>query len=125
MKNKLLDKISSIHTQIEALDKELSSIQVSEIVDRTNKLTIGSKVLLLQELNVKLFSTIEIFLDLDGTVDELPEGAKEYYLKVEELRKPVSDTDTEEIKKINFLIPKVLLCSKILSIKVFSLFLVY
>lgn len=100
MKNKLLDKISSIHTQIEALDKELSSIQVSEIVDRTNKLTIGSKVLLLQELNVKLFSTIEIFLDLDGTVDELPEGAKEYYLKVEELRKPVTDTDTEEVKKI-------------------------
>ena len=106
MKNKLLDKISSIHTQIEALDKELSSIQFSENVDRTNKLTIGTKVLTLQELNTKLFLAIEMFLDLDGTVDELPEGAKEYYLKVEELRKPVSDTDTEEIKKIKEFINK-------------------
>ena len=100
MKNKLLDKISFIHTQIEALNKELASIQFSESVDRTNKLAIGSKVLFMQELNVKLFSTIEIFLDLGGTVEELPEGAKEYYLKVEELRKPVTDTDTEEVKKI-------------------------
>jgi len=100
MKNKLLDKISSIHTQIEALDKDLASIQVSESVDRTNKLTIGSKVLMLQELNTKLFLTIEMFLDLDGTVDELPKVVKEYYLMVEELRKPVSNTDSDEIKKI-------------------------
>ena len=75
-------------------------------MDRTNKLTIGTKVLTLQELNTKLFLAIEMFLDLDGTVDELPEGAKEYYLKVEELRKPVSDTDTEEIKKIKEFINK-------------------
>lgn len=100
MKNKLLDKISSIHTQIEALEKELNSVQFSDNVDRTNKLNVGTKVLMLQELNVKLFTNIEVFLDLDGTVDELPEDVKRYYLMVEELRKPISDSDTEEIKKV-------------------------
>jgi len=100
MKNKLLDKISSIHTQIEALEKELNSVQFSDNVDRTNKLNVGTKVLMLQELNVKLFTNIEVFLDLDGTVDELPEDVKSYYLMVEELRKPISDSDTEEIKKV-------------------------
>ena len=100
MKNKLLDKISSIHNQIETLEKELSGVQFSDNVDRTNKLAIGSKVLTVQELNIKLFATIELFLDLDGTVDELPEDVKRYYLMVEELRKPISDSDTEEIKKV-------------------------
>lgn len=100
MKNKLLDKISSIHTQIEALEKELNSVQFSDNVDRTNKLNVGTKVLMLQELNVKLFTNIEVFLDLDGTVDELPEDVKRYYLMVEELRKPISNSDTEEIKKV-------------------------
>lgn len=100
MKNKLLDKISSIHTQIEALEKELNSVQFSDNVDRTNKLNVGTKVLMVQELNVKLFSTIELFLELGGRVDELPEDVKSYYLMVEELRKPISDTDTEDIKKI-------------------------
>lgn len=100
MKNKILDKISSIHTQIEALEKELNSVQFSDNVDRTNKLTVGTKVLTLQELNVKLFTNIEVFLDLDGSVDELPEPIKNYYLTVEELKKPISDTDTEDVKKI-------------------------
>jgi len=100
MKNKLLDKISSIYTQIETLEKELNGVQFSESVDRTNKLNVGTKVLMLQELNVKLFTNIEVFLDLDGTVDELPEDVKRYYLMVEELRKPISDSDTEEIKKV-------------------------
>ena len=100
MKNKLLDKISSIHTQIESLEKELNGVQFSDNVDRTNKLNVGTKVLMLQELNVKLFTNIEVFLDLDGTVDELPEDVKRYYLMVEELRKPISDSDTEEIKKV-------------------------
>lgn len=100
MKNKLLDKISSIHTQIDALEKELNIVQFSDNVDRTNKLNVGTKVLMVQELNVKLFSTIELFLELGGRVDELPEDVKSYYLMVEELRKPISDTDTEDIKKI-------------------------
>lgn len=100
MKNKLLDKISSIHTQIEDLEKELNGVQFSDNVDRTNKLNVGTKVLMLQELNVKLFTNIEVFLDLDGTVDELPEDVKRYYLMVEELRKPISNSDTEEIKKV-------------------------
>ena len=100
MKNKLLDKISSIHNQIEALDKELNSVQFSDNVDRANKLAVGSKVLMLQELNVKLFSTIELFLELEGAINELPEPIKNYYFMVEELRKPVSDADTEEVKKI-------------------------
>lgn len=100
MKNKLLYKISSIHTQIDALEKELNIVQFSDNVDRTNKLNVGTKVLMVQELNVKLFSTIELFLELGGRVDELPEDVKSYYLMVEELRKPISDTDTEDIKKI-------------------------
>lgn len=101
MKTKILDKIGSIHTQIEALEKELNgSIPISDNVDRTDKLNIGSKILLLQDLNTKLFTNIEIFLELEGTVEELPEGAKNYYLTIEELKKPASDTDTDEIKKI-------------------------
>lgn len=100
MKNKLLYKISSIHTQIDALEKELNIVQFSDNVDRTNKLNVGTKVLMVQELNVKLFSTIELFLELGGRVDELPEDVKSYYLMVEELRKPISDTDTEDVKKI-------------------------
>lgn len=101
MKNKLIDKISSIHSQIEVLEKELNgSFPVSGDVDRTNKIELGSKVMLLQELNVKLFTTIELFFELEGTVDELPEGAKEYYLLVEELKKPLSETDTDEVKKL-------------------------
>lgn len=101
MKNKLLDKISSIYTQIGVLEKELNVPSLfSENVDRANKIEIGSKVLHLQELNIKLFSSIELFLDLEGTVDELPEEVKKYYLLSEELKKPLSDTDTEELKKI-------------------------
>lgn len=100
MKNKLIDKISSIYTQIETLEKELSGIQFSESVDRTNKLNIGSKVLMVQELNIKLFSTIDLFLELEGDVSELPTNVKDYYLMVEELKKPISDTDADDIKKI-------------------------
>ncbi len=101
MKNKLIDKISSVHTQIETLEKELNkSFPISDNVDRTNKIEIGSKVILLQELNVKLFTTIELFLEIGGTIEELPDGPREYYLLIEELKKPASDTDTEEVKKI-------------------------
>ena len=100
MKNKLLDRISSIHNQIEALEKELNGVQFSDNVDRTNKLAIGSKFLTIQELNVKLFTTIELFLEVDGTVEELPADVKSYYLMVEELKKPLSETDTDEVKKI-------------------------
>ena len=49
---------------------------------------------------VKLFTTIELFLEIGGTIEELPDGPKEYYLLIEELKKPASDTDTEEVKKI-------------------------
>ena len=64
MKNNLIDKISSVHSQIETLEKELNgSFPISDKVDRTNKIEIGSKVILLQELNVKLFTTIELFLE--------------------------------------------------------------
>ena len=101
MKNNLIDKISSVHSQIETLEKELNgSFPISDNVDRTNKIEIGSKVVLLQELNVKLFTTIELFLEIGGTIEELPDGPKEYYLLIEELKKPASDTDTEEVKKI-------------------------
>lgn len=101
MKNNLIDKISSVHSQIETLEKELNgSFPISDNVDRTNKIEIGSKVILLQELNVKFFITIELFLEIGGTVEELPDRPKEYYLLVEELKKPASDTDTEEVKKI-------------------------
>jgi len=100
MTNKLISKISSIHNQIEALEKELSSVQFSDTVDRTNKLTVGSKVLMVQELNVKLFAAIELFLELEGNIDDLPKDVRNYYLMVEELRKPISDTDTEDVKKI-------------------------
>lgn len=101
MKNKLADKISSIHAQIEALEKELTSgISTSEKVDRTDKLNLGSKMFMLQELNAKLFTYIEIFLETGSTIDEIPEPAKSYYFTVEELKKPVSETDTEEFKKI-------------------------
>jgi hypothetical protein len=54
MKNKLIDKISSVHTQIETLEKELNgSFPISDNVDRTNKIEIGSKLMLsfLRQLN--------------------------------------------------------------------------
>lgn len=100
MKDKLLNKISSIHSQIDALEKELNGVQLSDDVDRTNKLNIGTKVITLQELSVKLFTNIEVFLDLGGSLNELPEDIKRFYLMVEELRKPLSDSDSEDVKKI-------------------------
>lgn len=100
MKNKLIEKISSIYNQIDALDKELNSIQFSENVDRTDKFTVGNKVLFLQELNIKLFSTIDLFLELEGTTEELSKEIGNYYNTVNELRKPISPQDPEDVKKI-------------------------
>ena len=106
MKNKLIDKISLIYTQIEATEKDINtSFSKTDVVNKTDKLSIGVKVLKLQELNTEFFSTLDIFLNMaDGTLDELPENPRKYYEQVEEMKKPVSETDPEEIKKLKEMI---------------------
>lgn len=102
MKTKLIEKISSIYTQIVASEKELNStLPGSDNVDRANKINLGLKVIKLQELNISLFNTIDIFLEVaSGSLDELPSEINTYYSLVKEVQKPSSVTDSDEIKKI-------------------------
>jgi len=99
--SKLIEKISSIHNQIEMLQTTLSSnLPISDKVDRTNKLNLGSMMLELYGLNLQFLSLVELLFDNGGSLNDIPKEPLEYYNAIQELKKPVSDTDAEEIKNI-------------------------
>lgn len=102
MKDKLLNRIISLHSQIEDIDKQISeNISDKQVTDKSEVLKMGAFGLKAQELNIQLFTLIEVFLtDAEGTEDELPEDVYEYYSLINQLRSPESETDPEEIKKI-------------------------
>jgi uncharacterized protein YutE (UPF0331/DUF86 family) len=109
MKTKLIDKINVLYDKIKSIETELSDVVKDQDklknVERFDKIMLGTKVFELQKLNNELFNSIEIFFDVaEGTLDELSEEVKSYYLMVEELKKPTSETDPEEIKKIKQMI---------------------
>lgn len=101
MNSKLVEKISSIHNQIEMLQATLTSnLPISDKVDRTNKLNLGSMMLELYGLGLQFLTTVELFVENGGDLQDIPKEPLEYYNAVQELKKPISDTDTEEIKNI-------------------------
>lgn len=102
MKSKVIAKITSTFADIKSLENELSGLFKSnnQNVDRSTKLDFGSRVLRIQALNKQLFDQIELFLDLElGVLDDLPQEISGYYSTVLELGKPVSEQDSEDIKK--------------------------
>ena len=106
MKTKLIDKMNATYTKLKSLEQEVAtSFKGAKDLERFEKISIGAKVVNLQTINTELFNLIDVFLDVaEGTIDELPEEIKTYYLTVQELKKPVSDADTEEIKKFKEII---------------------
>ena len=68
-------------------------------------MTLGTKMWELNSLNTELLTGIHLFTNaLDFTVNDLPLDVKDYYLQLEELKKPISDVDPEEIRKIKEMI---------------------
>jgi hypothetical protein len=105
MKTKLIERITSVYNQIKTSEQEIQKDLKTENVDRVNKLQIGSKGLKLQELNLEFFNTLDIFLNVaDGCLCDLSTEINDYYNLLTELKKPVSDVDSDEIRKIKEMI---------------------
>lgn len=102
MKIKLIDKINIIFSQIEDIDKQLT-IDSKNNIDKSIIPEMSQKLFKSMELNGRLFSLIDIFIE-EFSVDELPDNIKSYYEFAENLKKEVQDTDSEDIKKLKELI---------------------
>ena len=101
MKTKLIERINSIYKQIQASEEQLKKDLEAENIDRVNKLNLGTRGLKLQELNISLFNTIDIYLNVaEGCMCDFSDELNNYYSLYQDLLKPSSETDSEEIKKI-------------------------
>lgn len=102
MKNKFIQNIDNIYSQIVSLEKEINEgYSKIDLKDKFDKMNIGGKMLNLSNLNTELFKTIDLFFSIaEGSIEELSESVQIYYNQIQELKKPLSDTDPEEIKKM-------------------------
>lgn len=108
MKNKMIEKISSSFSKIQELEISIGKeLKIEKDRNPLEKIEVGSKIIELQRLNTQLFSDIDTFIDImEGTIDELPNELKSYYKQVVEFNLPISEEDSQEIKKFKELIQK-------------------
>lgn len=97
---KLIELLSSLYNEMVSSQIEIQKVDIPKSPDKMTELSIGTKVMYINELNIKILFGIEILLDYLGEdIENLPQDLKDYYLTIQNLRKPISDSDSEEIKK--------------------------
>lgn len=102
MKTKLIDKINTIFSQIEDIDKQLT-IGSKNGIDKSIVPEMSTKLYKSLELNGRLFALIELFIE-EYTLTELPEVIQKYYEFAETIKKEVSDSDSDEMKQLKQII---------------------
>jgi len=102
MKNSFIEIIEDLFIKIQDTHAEINdSYKKLDVKDKSNQLSLGVKMLNLNELSLKFHYTVELFLNvLQGTMEELPEGIQKFFEEMEELKKPAADTDSEDVKKV-------------------------
>lgn len=105
-KNKIIEKINTSYQEILSIHKELnegySKVNPNELEDR---LSLGTKMLLLSELNIKLDIYVEVLTNvLQGTLQELPTDVVSFYEELQSLKRPPQEQDSEQVKAIKEMI---------------------
>lgn len=106
VKEKLLTKMSDLFENLTNLEKDLQdSLTKANAMDKENLnksviVDIGNKSESYRGLLNKFFTTLEVYTDIyEGSVNDLPESQKSFYLTYVQLSSPLSEKDNEEVKK--------------------------
>lgn len=104
--NELISSVEEKFKQIEQLEQSLRASYANlKNPSKSDKLSIGSNVMKLNQLNTEIVSTIDMYLNyMEGSLDNFSKVVSDYYSAIKELQKPIEEIENEDLRKFKELI---------------------